>query len=404
MPGRTSTGARTVRPRTSISTASSLAIPRLAAVDGRDERRVVPRELRDRIAELLQPRAVAEASVVNLRVGEEHDLERGARRRQGSRARARSRSSRSVVAIADSRLRVDHAVYEGLLPERARVALRHRRPVFFDQLPRRRAGRAGQPREDLADGLALRERPHQRLRDRGGAVERARVAPGLEEVGLRDEPSAQAGRLVFVESDVGGHGTDAIRRAISRSADAVYAGLPPTITRAATSPASMARTSASRPWLACPASITGDGAYVTVRPALPRRSFAAWASACTSGGCPSPASDEARARVPGGPARRPGPRPRRGPARRRDPAARRDDAGDRGSAERRQRGEDRRGDASHLARLHAQALVGAHPRRRQPRLDDVEPAHRVSGPARSCACRPRRAPRPSATRPRRGSR
>ncbi len=364
---------------------------------GRDERRVVPRELRDRIAELLQPRAVAEASVVNLRIGEEHDFEERARRGRG-REHARDRAP--VDRCRDRGLAggVDHAVYEGPLPERARITLRHRRPVFFDQLPRRRAGHAVQPREDLADGLALRDGPHERLRDRCGPVERPPIAPGLEEVGLRHEPAAQAGRFVFVETYEGRrrHQTNAARhlqvggRRVRRVAPDNHEGR------------DVARVDGSHERLEAVAGLAGlDHGRRRKRHRTPG---VAEQVVCRVGErvhlwrLPVAGQRQARARVrvevPGD-GLRPGLVEAGGS--RRGGAA--DVGGNRGSADRRQCGHDRRRHASHLARLDGQALVRAHPRRRQPWLDDVEPAHRAFGPAHPALVRP--GARPGHRRPRR---
>src|SRR5690606_6664223 len=55
--------------------------------------------------------------------------------------------------------------------------------------------------------LAAVERQYQGLGDGDGAVEGARVAPGFEEVRLRDVPVAQEAGLVAVKAEVSAEGS-----------------------------------------------------------------------------------------------------------------------------------------------------------------------------------------------------
>ena len=89
-------------------------------------------------------------------------------------------------------------------------------PIVADDLVRAALGLVGQRREDLVGGLTGVERRDQRLHDRSGPVEGARVAPGLEEVRFRDVPVAERGGLVLVRAEMDPE-TDLVERARERN-------------------------------------------------------------------------------------------------------------------------------------------------------------------------------------------
>ncbi len=159
----------------------SFASPSRAAVAGRDQRRVVPGQLRERPRQLLQPAVVGEAAVVE-RTGRAGRRSRARRRAAGAPGRSlepvglrasRPSAARSAVPGDDA---VVHRRAARTLSKSRRAVLAL--PVLAHEVVARsrRAGRrAG--RQDLVRRLAVVERRDQRLDDRRRAVVGARVAP-----------------------------------------------------------------------------------------------------------------------------------------------------------------------------------------------------------------------------------
>ena len=67
----------------------------------RDQRGVVPRQLRQRLRQFLQPGVVREAAVVDARIGTEHDFEPA-----GSRCRRRAERRQPAASPSSARTRV----------------------------------------------------------------------------------------------------------------------------------------------------------------------------------------------------------------------------------------------------------------------------------------------------------
>ena len=210
---------------------------------GDDERGVVPRQLRQRLRQLLQPGVVGEAAVVDARVGPEDDLEalrlrREPRRQRALRLDASPASARTrCPAITPSCSHLRHARSNGdgatgaaVRPVAggaaggARCGCRRLRagcgpaapaqgagggarrpgrqpavgPELAHQVVAGALGRFAERGEHFVRRLAAVERRDQRLHDRHRAVVGADVAPRLEEVRFRDVPVAERGGLVLV--------------------------------------------------------------------------------------------------------------------------------------------------------------------------------------------------------------
>ena len=166
---------------------------------GRHQHGVVPRQLRQRLGEFLQPAVVGKATVVNRRVRREGHFVRAA---DGSRGR---RHRRGAHGFGRRRGAGNHAVVDGLAPG----LVEHRAgkrglglPVLAHQFVAVALGPIAEHRDDLVERLAAIERRDERLDDRGGAVVRARVAPLLEEVRAVDVPMTLRRRLVVEQPDV----------------------------------------------------------------------------------------------------------------------------------------------------------------------------------------------------------
>ena len=97
-----------------------------------------------------------------------------------------------------------NAVAQGLPPDRLEVAGK-RLPLPVISRTISRPDRFGSPRNTASTSCAdlpWYKRRDQRLLDRHRPVERADVAPGLKEVGLRDVPVAKLGGLILVEPEM----------------------------------------------------------------------------------------------------------------------------------------------------------------------------------------------------------
>ena len=168
------------------------------------ERGVVPRHLRDRIGQLLQPSVVREAAVVDRRILDERDLQRISLRRlglrrvfRGSRRRAGHRwhgGSRRGVGQDPAPQGLTPAIGIGAEPLR-------RLPESADDV----VGRvivAGEKPEQRHQIAATVQRGDERLNDRGRAVERAGIAPRLQVVRRRHVPRRRARGFVGVEARI----------------------------------------------------------------------------------------------------------------------------------------------------------------------------------------------------------
>ena len=162
-----------------------------------------------------------------------------------------------------------------------------RRPLHDLVAAQRR--RLAQLAEQLDHAATVVERADQRLGRRVRAVVRPRVAPGLQVVRPRQVPRAQPDSSRSSTSSGGrSSGTAAIAPAKSRSAGALYTGLPPSISSVSTCPARIASTSLT---IACTwpgRSPSGSSAVPDRLPDVAQRGFRTCARACTSAGCCSP--------------------------------------------------------------------------------------------------------------------
>src|SRR5664280_1864444 len=160
-------------------------------------RGVVPRELRERLRNFLEPAVVREAAVEDAGIGPEDDLEAGRLRRRG-----RSRDVRDgLESPSRKRAAFDEPVVKRLAEksvEAVRVLLL---PVCPEQVEPFRGRLPERRREHLERRLPAVERLEERLEDRDGAVESARIAPGFELVRLVHVPRAVLARLVVVEPE-----------------------------------------------------------------------------------------------------------------------------------------------------------------------------------------------------------
>ncbi len=180
-------------------------------------------------------------------------------------------------------------------------------PVLADDVVGRALGPIGQRRQHFVRRLAAVERRDQRLHDRRGAVEAARVAPRLEEMRLGNLPVAALRRLVVVEAEVRAQRDLVQRRRERRGRPAPCR---PDCRRGSagrsTVPAFMSATSvAQRLELV---DRLGFDRSACRRPSCPRcrvPALIACASAWTAAGCWSPAIDEAATAMrAAGPSRR----------------------------------------------------------------------------------------------------
>ncbi len=165
----------------------------------RHQHGVVPRELRQRLGQFLQPAVVGEATVVDRRVRRERHLVGAA---DGGR---RGRHGRGAHGFRSRRGAGNHAVVNGLAPgllEHVAGKRGLRLPVLAHQVVAVALGPVAEDGDDLVERLAAIERRDERLHDRGGAVVRARVAPLFEEVRAVDVPVALRRRLVVEQPDV----------------------------------------------------------------------------------------------------------------------------------------------------------------------------------------------------------
>ena len=175
-----------------------------------DEGHVVPRDLRERPRQLLQPAQVREAAVEDGGVGAERDLEPG---------RGRGPAGLRPLAGDDlHRLRLEGGaghdpVVEGAVPALLEVLRAELRlPVGADDVVALRLALA-EGGQDLDLRQRVVERRDQRLDDRGRPVGGAQVAPALERVRGGQVPVAALRRLVEVEPvvDPQGHPVEGLR-------------------------------------------------------------------------------------------------------------------------------------------------------------------------------------------------
>ena len=201
-PGRIQTGASTLRPSRVSVTTSSAAQPQLVRGRVRDHRRVVPGQLGQRLGQLLEPAVVGVGAVPDGGIGAEEKrqaldfgfwildfgLEPGGIHAHG---------------LDRKRAAVDDAVVERLAPAGLEVLARQLAlPVVLDDVVRALVGLLGERRQDLVGRLPVEERRDQRLDDRRGPVQGARVAPALQLVRRGHVPVAHPRGLVLVEAQV----------------------------------------------------------------------------------------------------------------------------------------------------------------------------------------------------------
>src|ERR1035437_3831112 len=164
---------------------------------GAHVRGVVPGQLRQRLRNFLQPPVVREAAVEKARVGPEDDFD-AVRRRPGDR-----RGSRNARPWPEDFRRQSTSGDESVvkrLPEEGVEALGMLLlPVRFDEVEALRRGLSEGRGEHFECGLPAVQRFDERLEDCHGAVEGARVAPGLELVRLVHVPRTVLARLVALE-------------------------------------------------------------------------------------------------------------------------------------------------------------------------------------------------------------
>src|SRR5690606_8227144 len=159
---------------------------------GADQRAVGPGELRERLGDLLQPRVVGEAAVVHLGVGGE-DQGHALRLRPIEPGR-RAHDAGGVQLDGDeARRALQQAVVQNALPGLL-AAAGGEEALTHDVVAGARP--TGDVRKDLDLAASVPDGPDEGLHHRVGAVHRHRVAPLLEEVGLRDDPLHAGGGLV----------------------------------------------------------------------------------------------------------------------------------------------------------------------------------------------------------------
>src|SRR5262249_42084301 len=158
----------------------------------RDQRGVVPRQLRQRLGELLEPAVVRIGTVPNGGVGA---VEKGEARRgfwflvSGLGVEITADSD----GLARKRRAVDEAVVGRPAPGGLEVAARElSSPGILDDVVAAALGLARERGEQLVSRLSSEERRDQGLEDRDRPVERACVAPGLEVVRRCDVPVRQS--------------------------------------------------------------------------------------------------------------------------------------------------------------------------------------------------------------------
>ena len=212
------------RPSTVSSTTSPVSTSSCCGRPHRDQGRVVPGQLGDRVGQLLQPGVVREAAVDELVVVDEVQLEarlRSAEAAQGALERVdlHHRDHRAQRPIGD------HALGEPALPLGVEVGP-GLAPVELAEavvgLPLLALQEAAQ---QLRLGDAAEQRLDERLDDRHRAVAAPGVPPGLEGMGGGDEPVDHRRGLVVVgaeiddvgyllqqrpQLDVGGRGVDRV--------------------------------------------------------------------------------------------------------------------------------------------------------------------------------------------------
>ena len=155
---------------------------------------IVPGELGDRLGQFLQPAVVGEAAVVDRRVGPENHFQLACRA-AASAAVPRSPRPAAPDVFAGSAV-------SGTTP--SCTACRHQasksapvccaRPVALDDVVRARSGWSVSICSTSCADVPSYSGCNQRLLDRDRAVERARIAPGLQVMRLRQMPLAQFAR------------------------------------------------------------------------------------------------------------------------------------------------------------------------------------------------------------------
>ena len=163
---------------------------------------VVPGQLGERLRHLLKPAVVGVAPIVDRWVGPERDLQpRLHRPRRGpgpisDRHRRRGRR--------DGRQARDNPVVQRAAPRGLEIAPhRLRAPVFAEEVVPGPLGTRRERGQHLVGGLGRRiEGRDERLEKRHRPVDGARVAPGLEGMGLGHLPVTALGGLVVVEPEM----------------------------------------------------------------------------------------------------------------------------------------------------------------------------------------------------------
>jgi len=177
----------------------------LARGDRRDQRGVLPGELRHRIRQLLQPGDVGEPPVPDAVVRHDVDLEPGTR----IRGRHLHGGGKDLV-VADGRLlrrgrgAADEPVGQPFLPIEREIVWPLRLPERAQLRVRRAIALAEERRQRLHLARAGIERGDERLDEGDRAVVGARIAPALERVQRGDDPGRAVGGLVEVERSVDG--------------------------------------------------------------------------------------------------------------------------------------------------------------------------------------------------------
>ena len=153
----------------------------------------VPRDLRDRIRQLLQPRLVGAAAIMEHRMWiDDHLLVRRGRRRG-------ERQPRHVGKPhwPRRRLAVESALCQRIHPVLIEVRGVLRLP-FCLEIVLERPGLPGDLEDHVASRLRAENRLHHRLLQRGDARARTAVAPLLERMVIRQDQVAGGRRLIHV--------------------------------------------------------------------------------------------------------------------------------------------------------------------------------------------------------------
>ena len=177
--------------------------PHLLGPGGADERHIVPGQPGQGLGQFLEPTVVGEPAVPDRRVGPEDQLQPAVLRSGCRPLRWQRRVEFQRRRFRGGRRAGEYPVAQGLLPDGLEIAgERLPLPVVADDLQAGSVRLAQEHREHLVRRPPLVQGGDQRLLDRGRPVERPDVAPGLEEVRLRDVPVAELRGLVLVQAEV----------------------------------------------------------------------------------------------------------------------------------------------------------------------------------------------------------